>query len=52
MTGNTYDCPFCDRAFEANPDLRLHLLGEHRRSELTDFVVESIDRREKPTIPA
>lgn len=52
MTRDTYDCPFCERAFGGDSDLRLHLLGEHRKSELTDFIVEAIDRREKQAIPA
>lgn len=43
------ECPWCDRDHPDGETFRVHLLVEHRKSELADFVEEHVadeDRRE------
>jgi hypothetical protein len=38
------DCPLCDESTEDTDALRIHLMCEHRKSELTDATLALLDR--------
>ncbi|MFB6102404.1 MAG: hypothetical protein ABEJ73_07535 [Haloplanus sp.] len=39
------DCPLCPRRFTDHPELRLHLMVEHRKSTVIDEYVDRLDQQ-------
>ncbi|WP_162562430.1 hypothetical protein [Salinigranum rubrum] len=55
---NTTRCPMCAQGFADRTDLRVHLMCDHRKSSLTEELLETIEarddsraRRERPAVP-
>lgn len=47
---STYNCPFCEVAYDGETNLRVHLEVEHRKSELAKFVTDREEREARPRI--
>ncbi len=55
---NAIRCPMCARGFGNRTDLRVHLMCDHRKSSLTEELLDAVEardasrpRRERPAIP-
>lgn len=46
----SHDCPLCSDSYEEEPDLRVHLEVEHRKSELAMHLVRTSETRGDPTV--
>jgi len=44
-------CPICDERESTGAQLRRHLMVEHRKSDLTEFLVTGVSAREEPLTP-
>lgn len=47
-----HPCPVCDARPTSGADLRVHLMVEHRKSDLTDLLVDSVDGSREDWLPA
>lgn len=45
-------CPVCDADVSNGGDLRVHLLVEHRKSELAGLLVGEVDRSREEVVTA
>lgn len=45
-------CPACDTCFSDGRDLRVHLMVEHRKSELASLLVDDVDRPQEELLSA
>jgi len=45
-------CPVCGANATSDSDLRVHLMVEHRKSDLTTFLVDSVDQSREDWLSA
>lgn len=45
-------CPVCNAQETSDADLRVHLMVEHRKSDLTDLLVDGVGDSRKDWLPA